>query len=281
MRRDIDTVVGKLAVFDEGSGPATFFWPSLYLDHASFDDVVANLAQERRCIVVDGPGHGESPGPGHAYDLGACARAAVQVLDALGIQAVDWVGNAWGGHVGVVAATSFPDRVKSLAAFGAPMHPLSPKVRWQKRLLLAMLRVGLTGPVGGLLAKVMLSPSAAAQHHAHVRDSVRRAARAGLAEAVRSISLGRPDLVPELARIRCPVLFVAGKDDAMWSPELAAAQARPIPLARCETLAGAAHLGPLERPTEATALLRGHWAAASARAPIPTCAGPASSCSAG
>jgi pimeloyl-ACP methyl ester carboxylesterase len=122
-RRGLRPVVGVLQHL------AVALWPSLYLDHRSFDDVVADLAAAHRCIVVDGPGHGRSPGPGRRYDLAACARAAMQVLDALHVDDVDWVGNAWGGHVGARAAIDFPRRVRALVAISAPMHPPSRKVR--------------------------------------------------------------------------------------------------------------------------------------------------------
>ena len=112
MEHAIETEVGRLAVFEEGRGPVLFFWPSLYLDHRSFEAVIGELASERRCVVVDGPGHGRSPGPGRPYDMATCARAAIQVLDALGIAAVDWVGNAWGGAVGVRAAIDSPERLR-------------------------------------------------------------------------------------------------------------------------------------------------------------------------
>jgi pimeloyl-ACP methyl ester carboxylesterase len=236
-----------------------FFWPSLYVDHSTLDGVVAELAQERRCIRVDGPGHGKSPGAGHSYDLASCGRAAFQVLDALGVDAVDWVGNAWGGHVGVCAAIAFPRRVRSLVAIGSPMQALTTKLRFQTRLLLAMLGLGLGGTVGSILAGAMLSPASAPELQATVRDCVRNAPR--LAEAVRSISLGRPDLVSQLPNIGCPALFVAGSDDAMWPPELAAKQAALLPKGRCETLPRAAHLGPLEHPRETASLLRAHWSA--------------------
>jgi pimeloyl-ACP methyl ester carboxylesterase len=257
MERCIDTEVGKLAVYDEGRGAPAFFWPSLYVDHTTLDGVVAELAAERRCIRIDGPGHGKSPGPSRAYDLASCARAAFRVLDTLGVDAVDWVGNAWGGHVGVCAAVASPTRVRSLVAIGSPMQALTIKLRFQTRLLLAMLRLGLDDTVGSILAKAMLSPTGGPELHAAVRACVRHAP--SLALAVRSISLDRPDLVDQLPNVRCPTLFVAGADDAMWPPELASEQAALLPHGRCETLARAAHLGPLEHPHETASLVRAHW----------------------
>jgi len=258
MQHAIATELGTLAVFEQGSGPALFIWPSLYLDHRSFDAVVGELATDRRCVVVDGPGHGHSLGPGRRYDLAACARAAMQVADALNLQQIDWVGNAWGGHVGVRAAIDFPGRVRSLTAIGSPMHPLGAKIGLLTRLLLVMLRLGWVDRVGALLARSMLSPQAPPALHHHVQRAVREAPRRGLAEAVRSISLGRPDLVSALPEVGCPTLFVAGSDDKMYPPVVAAAQAARLPQGRCETLTGAAHLGPLEQPRQLAAFVRAH-----------------------
>ena len=35
---------------------------------------------------------------------------------------VDWVGNAWGGHVGIVFAATWPDRCRTLVTFGTPIQ---------------------------------------------------------------------------------------------------------------------------------------------------------------
>lgn len=122
-----------------------------------------------------------------------------------------------------------------------------------------MLRLGLARRVGPLVASAMLAKSAAPTHHRYVADCIDRAARVGLVEAMRSISLGRPDLVERLPRVACPTLFVAGSDDAMWPPALARAHAAKLPTGRAEALDGAAHLGPLERPEEVVRLLRTLW----------------------
>src|SRR5512142_2583694 len=158
MAQSIQTELGPLATFECGQGPAIFLWPSLYMDHRSLDGLIRLLAHDSRCIVVDGPGHGRSPGPGRRYDMAACARAAMQVLDASGVREVDWVGNAWGGHVGVRAAVDFPERVRSLTVIAAPLHPLEPAMRLKTRLLLLLLRARLYGAAGDALAGTMLSP---------------------------------------------------------------------------------------------------------------------------
>jgi pimeloyl-ACP methyl ester carboxylesterase len=51
------------------------------------------------------------------------------VLAQIGIaldEAVDWVGNAWGGHVGILFAAVNPNRCRSLVTIGTPVHALPP-----------------------------------------------------------------------------------------------------------------------------------------------------------
>ena len=97
----IPTRVGSLAVRVLGDGPPAVLWHSLFVDERSWQRVEDALARDRCLVIITGPGHGESSDPGHRYSLDDCAAAAGEVLAALGIdEPVDWVGNAWGGHVG-------------------------------------------------------------------------------------------------------------------------------------------------------------------------------------
>jgi pimeloyl-ACP methyl ester carboxylesterase len=241
----IQTQLGKLAVYELGSGPATMLWPSLYVDHAS----LLPLATE----LVDGPGHGRSAVPARPYTLWDCGQATEQVLDALSIANVDWIGNAWGGHVGTCVAITSPTRVRTLTTIGTPMDALTRSMRVQTRLGLALLALGARALVGKLIAKAMLSPASAAEHHAYVCRCIRDAPKGGLSRAVHSISLDRPDLGPELPRLRIPTLFIAGADDRMWPPDAARRAAAAVANVHVAVIPASAHLAPLERPVETLA----------------------------
>lgn len=246
--RRVETDLGRMATFAMGEGPPAFLWPSLYVDHESLLPIVTELARTRRCILVDPPGHGQSAVPAARYTLDDCARAAGQILDAYEVEQVDWIGNAWGGHVGVLAALAMPARLRSLTIIGSPMTPLSRSMRLKSRLGWALLSLGARGLVGTLVAKAMVAPDAPAEHRDYVQRCVREAPAGGIPRAVQWVSLGRRDLTADLARITVPTLFIAGANDSMWSVDVASAEAARVPGGRIETVPGAAHLVPLEQP---------------------------------
>lgn len=74
--RPIPTRVGSLAVRVLGEGPPAVLWHSLFVDARSWQRVEHELAQDRRLVIITGPGHGASSDPGHRYSLDDCAAAA-------------------------------------------------------------------------------------------------------------------------------------------------------------------------------------------------------------
>jgi pimeloyl-ACP methyl ester carboxylesterase len=81
-----------------------------------------------------------------------------------------------------------------------------------------------------------------------VADCLRTMNRAGLVNAVVSISVRRPDLTPRLSQISCPTLFVTGSDPIGWTPEQAQAAGRLIADGATEVIPNVAYLIPLEAP---------------------------------
>ena len=152
-RHTIETRVGKLAVRVVGDGPAAVLWPSLFMDERSWDRLLPTLIQDRRLVIINGPGHGASGDPGRRYSLHDCVTATGQILEQLAIDgAVDWVGNAWGGHVGLRFAADRPARCRSLITLGTPVAALT---RGERRRTYPLLVVhGVLGPIELVLSGV-------------------------------------------------------------------------------------------------------------------------------
>ena len=262
----VATQVGSLHVESIGAGPPAVLWHSLFVDSRSWQRVVDELARDRRLILITGPGHGPSGDPGRHYSMKDCADAASSVLDALGIEEpVDWVGNAWGGHVGIVLAAQQPQRVHTLTTVGTPVHGYTLMGRIETQVLLVLYRLlGPTRLLRDSITEALLSERTRAQDPAAVNlveDCFTNADRAGLRNAVVSISLRRRDLSSLLPSIQMPTLFVTGNEHRDWTPELARRASRSLPEGSVSVLDGAAYLGPLERPREFISLVRRFWAA--------------------
>lgn len=268
----IGTAVGRLKVTTVGTGAPAVLWHSLFVDERSWQRLAAELAEDRQLVLVTGPGHGESGDPGRHYDLLQCARAAVEVLDALGVaEMVDWVGNAWGGHVGIRFAAAYPSRVRSLVTIGTPVQPLTTAERVRTRSLLLVHR--LLGPTGFLVDAVvetLLSPQTRAGDPDAVelvRSSFIEADPGRLRNAVASISLQREDLSALLPGITIPTLMITGEQHSGWTPTQNAAAVATLPDGRATAVGDAAYLVPLERPEAVLDLIRDFWATALAETP--------------
>ncbi len=259
------TALGRLRVRVQGEGPATaVLWHSLYVDDRSWDRVASDLARDRRLVRITGPGHGESDPSTRDYSLDDCADAAAAVLDALGLASpIDWLGCAWGGHVGIVFAAARPDRMRTLTSFNAPVQSLADDELPRVRLLVRAYRlIGARGPVLSGVTSALLSEATRAHDAeavAYVHECLRGARRRSLLAAIRGISLGRPDLRPLLARIPAPTLHVTTADDPLWTPDQARAAAALGPDADAVVAPGG-HLTPLEAPAETVEIVRRAWA---------------------
>jgi pimeloyl-ACP methyl ester carboxylesterase len=243
----VQTTLGTLHVWDLGSGPPTLLWHSLFVDSTTWQRVLGPLTARRRVILVDGPGHGASRDTLNPFTLDDCAASARDVLDVVGVTGpVDWVGNAWGGHVGIVFAASRPEGCRSLVAIGAPVHPLS---RSEHRVIAASRalyrRLGPVRPLTTAITKALLGADSDPDDAQLVAEAFRRADRQGMSTAITSISLNRQDLTPTLPHITTPTLMIAGADDKIWTPTQAQHAAQRLKHGASDSLPGGGHVGPL------------------------------------
>jgi pimeloyl-ACP methyl ester carboxylesterase len=259
----IPTRLGALHIRIVGDGPTTVLWPSMFVDSSTWDPLLPHLGAGRRFVLVDGPGLGRSEPLHRRSDIEEAAGAASDLLAGLGVTApVDWVGNAFGGHVGYKLAAR-PGVLRSLVAISAPVEPISAALRARINVLLPILRAaGPIGPVRDAVIAAMLTDESAADDRIRdvVIESLERPSRRSLTNALRSFILRRLDVTDELAAIGVPCLYIASDDRGDWSPEAAAQAAARTPDAQAVTVPRSRTLIPLEQPAVVAEHLTRFWA---------------------
>ncbi|HEY5882838.1 MAG TPA: alpha/beta hydrolase [Nakamurella sp.] len=258
------TRLGPLHVRTTGAGPTALLWHSLFVDSSTWGRVEPGLANHRRLILVDGPCHGTNPPARGPVTFDDCVGAAVDVLDHFGVdEPVDWLGNAWGGHVGVLFAQAHPDRCRSLVAIGTPVHALARAERRQIRLLAAVYRIAGARPLVKSLVGALIGPQARKDDpdgFAIVADAFRRAERRGMYDATQWFSIRRPDLTPVLDRLGAPTLLATDRNNPMWTVDDARAEAGRLHRGGLVILPGAGHIGPLlQAPADVVEVVAGFW----------------------
>lgn len=83
---------------------------------------VPRLARQFRVVRMELRGHGASqiPTPSQPFSLAHLAGDALELLDRLEVRSAHVVGNSAGGYVAQRLAIEHPERVKTLALYGAP-----------------------------------------------------------------------------------------------------------------------------------------------------------------
>jgi 3-oxoadipate enol-lactonase len=248
----------ELAVIDTraGTAPPIVWLGSLGSSTSMWDRQIASFAQERRCILVDHPGHGASPPSHGAQTIAGLAADVLAALDRLGVhRAADFVGLSLGAMVSMSIAAEQPERVDRLALLctSARFDSAEP---WHERA--ATVRGHGTGGIASTVVARWLSPDYAAAHPDEVAvlvtmiGSTDAESYAGCCDAIAAM-----DLLPSLARITAPTLVVVGTLDPATPPHHGEAIAAGIAGSRLARL-DAAHLANWERAGDVNRILAAH-----------------------
>ncbi len=274
-RRFAGTSYGEIAYVEEGDGPAAaVFCHGAFLNGYQWRDVLDRCAGARRVIAFDDLGHGHTKArPDAPADFVAHARMLEELLDVLGIEQVDLVGNDSGGAIAQVFATRVPHRVRSLALANCDARDSNPPPG-----LLPLLAVARSGALADTVKSLLADVDLARQTLGDLYERPDRL-ETGTIEAylspiiddestVRTLerflaALEQDQLQPiedQLRRLEVPTLIAWGTADPTFALERAHWLAETIPGARpVVEIEGAKLFWPEERPDELAALLLEHW----------------------
>lgn len=233
---------------------------------------LGRLGDLRRCLAVDLLGHGASVKPGlDRMTIEAQVEMITDLLDGLGLDRVDLVGNDSGGAIAQLFAAARPERVRSLVLTNCDAHDNWPPEAFRPIVELAH-SGSLADAVQALAADAGAARGALAsglEDPAGVPDETVAGFFAAFADRAAAESLqayvARMDCAvtvavhDALARFDRPTLVVWGTGDEFFDVRWAHWLAATIPgTVRCVELAGAKLFFPLERP-ELAEELRTFW----------------------
>jgi pimeloyl-ACP methyl ester carboxylesterase len=281
--RNVQTSSGRIAYTQQGTGPVALFVHGVLLNKHLWRHQLAGLSDVRRCIAVDLLGHGDTAiEPDQDVSVTANAHMLAQLLDALGIEQADLVGNDSGGGIAQIFAANYPQRVRSLTLTDCDTHDNWPPEAFKPFLAMAA-GGGLRGALEAMSSdtRIYRSPDAlgpAYEHPEQVTDeTIGTYLRPFLTSEQRLRDLERflaafdpshtVTIEPKLRSLTAPTLIVWGTDDVYFDVKWSRWLAEAIPGTRKRLeLEGARLFFPEERSAELNRELRQHWQAALAAA---------------
>ncbi|MGX5828247.1 alpha/beta fold hydrolase [Mesorhizobium sp. 43Arga] len=213
-----------------------------------WDGQAGELSKHFRVLRYDFRGHGGSSAPVGAYSLDRLGRDVIELLDALGLGRVHFLGLSLGGFVGQWLGIHAPERIDRLILSNTSSH-LGPASYFDERI--AVVR---QAPDMSETAEVFLNnwfPARMVAANEPVIEAFRamllaidRQGLAGLFAAVRDADLRRT-----VALINRPTLVIAGEHDTVTAAGHSEMIAAAVPGAKLVVLP-AVHLSNVEYPAE-------------------------------
>jgi pimeloyl-ACP methyl ester carboxylesterase len=153
---------GRIAFFERGQGPAALFVHGVPLNGYHWRHVIDRIQHRRRCIAIDLMGLGYSQiAPSQDVSFTAQAHMIAEVVDALGIEKLDLIGNDSGGAVAQIFAAHYPDRLTSLVLTNCDVHD-----GWPPAQVLPLIERARNGTLAPIFQPMIDHPDVARERHA-------------------------------------------------------------------------------------------------------------------
>ncbi|HEY1838754.1 MAG TPA: alpha/beta hydrolase [Mycobacterium sp.] len=277
-RHSVQLASGRISYAEAGSGAVALFVHGVLLNSHLWRYQLAGLADVRRCIAVDLLAHGDTEiDPAQDVSVTANAGMLTELLDALGVDQVDVIGNDSGGGIAQIFAATNTDRVRTLTLTNCDTHD-----NWPPEGFKPFMKMAAAGELANTL-NAMLSDKAVYRSpdalgpayerpetvsdddiNTYLQPFVRTAQRTRDLERFLAAFDNRHTVAiePQLRQLRAPTLIAWATDDVYFPVEWAYWLADAIPGAKSPVeIPGARIFFPEERPETFNQLLRAHLVA--------------------
>ncbi|SDG02128.1 MULTISPECIES: alpha/beta hydrolase [Rhodanobacteraceae] len=215
----------------------------------------------KRIVRIDLPGSARSDLLSSPLSIKKFVASVVSVLDALHLPSVHVAAHSMGTIVAQHLAVAHPDRVLSLALFGAlAAQPDAAKVATRARAEAARQGIAAMQDIADAITKAATSAATKSQSPAviaAIREMVMRQPPEGYAQSCEALAEATPAAIEN---VEAPVLLVTGSEDGVGSPDGNKALAARFSRAQLVIVNDCGHWTPLEKPFECIDALRGFYA---------------------
>jgi len=213
-----------------------------------WDGQIEELSKRFRILRYDIRGHGSSDAPAGAYSLDRMGRDVIELLDALVISRVHFLGISFGGLIGQWLGIHAPERIDRLILSNTSSY-LGPASQWDSMIASVLQADALEDFADMFLqnwfpASMLKEKSAIVETFRAMLLSMQPQGFAGSFAAIRDADQRRT-----VALISSPTLVIAGKLDTVTLPSHGELIAATVPGAHLVMLP-AVHLSNIQLPSE-------------------------------
>jgi 3-oxoadipate enol-lactonase len=223
--------------------------PVLMLAHAlgcnldMWDKQIPAFTEHFRVVRYDSRGHGSSVANEGPYSIADLGRDALNIIDALALEEVHWLGLSLGGMVGQWLLTNAPDRIERAVLANTTAH-LSELDPWNSRIT-TVREQGLEAVIESVIER-WFTEGFRVEHPEAVVPIVAMLQATPVQGYLASCAAVRDmDFREAIRSVTNPVLVITGRADLSTPPEMGELIASSIPGAQLVTLE-AAHLSNIE-----------------------------------
>lgn len=245
---------------EQGTGSETiYFSHGLLWSCRMFDEQIALLKDEYRCIAFDHRGQGQSEVTRSGYDIETLYEDAAALIEALGGAPCHFLGLSMGGFVGLRLAARRPELIKSLILMetSAGPEPVENRARYKQLNFIARwvsLRLVSNQVMKVMFGQKFLNDPARAEQRREWQQRLVRNHRVGITRATTGV-ITRQDVYEEIEKIRVPTLIIVGDQDIATPLSNAQRLHESIPGSQLIVIPGAGHTSTVEEPAAVNAAI--------------------------
>jgi 3-oxoadipate enol-lactonase len=238
--------VVKLAYIDEGTGPAVLLIHAFPLNRAMWAPQIPELKNRFRVIAPDVRGFGQTPASG-PWTLDDAADDFAALLDSLRIQECALLGLSMGGYIALPFYAKYSERVRRLVLADTRARADNDAEKTSRSEMIGALEQFGNVILADRMLPRLLKPNAELSVVTRVREMIETTSATNANYALMAMR-DRPDASAVLERVSCPVLVIAGENDAVTRTDESQMMASHVADGQFVVIPDAGHLSNLENP---------------------------------